>query len=165
MQLVKGGKRCETANSDRIIVIDDPISSLDSTILFVKVFDKGRNQDDKKRKKVHPSSYTLTHNAYFHVGSTSIDKDRQEIKMKDGFGFHHNRTTIQCLSRKPNQGPHASFVEWAMNKDKISIITLQNTMRRVLWNLFYVLWNMMMITFCKISSLQEKKYVAPLVML
>ena len=34
MQLVKGGNTPETTNSDRIIVIDDPISSLDSTIFI-----------------------------------------------------------------------------------------------------------------------------------
>ena len=35
MQLVRGGETPEMTNDNRVVVIDDPISSLDSTILFV----------------------------------------------------------------------------------------------------------------------------------
>ena len=35
MQLVRGGTKPENTSENRVVVIDDPISSLDSTILFV----------------------------------------------------------------------------------------------------------------------------------
>ena len=35
LQLAKGGVSEETVNEERILVIDDPISSLDSSVLFI----------------------------------------------------------------------------------------------------------------------------------
>lgn len=143
MQLVKGGKTPETANSDRIIVIDDPISSLDSTILFV--VSSLIKEEIKKIKRGESNILQLillTHNVYFHKEVSFIDG--RTGKNKDTWFWilrkNNNRTTIQCFEQEnPIQGSYELLWNELRNKDKISIITLQNTMRRVYETYFKVL--------------------------
>ena len=143
MQLVKGGKTPETANSDRIVVIDDPISSLDSTILFV--VSSLIKEEIKKIKRGESNILQLillTHNVYFHKEVSFIDG--RTGKNKDTWFWilrkNNNRTTIQCFEQEnPIQGSYELLWNELRNKDKISIITLQNTMRRVYETYFKVL--------------------------
>ena len=143
MQLVKGGKTPETANSDRIVVIDDPISSLDSTILFV--VSSLIKEEIKKIKRGESNIFQLillTHNVYFHKEVSFIDG--RTGKNKDTWFWilrkNNNRTTIQCFEQEnPIQGSYELLWNELRNKDKISIITLQNTMRRVYETYFKVL--------------------------
>ncbi|WP_025791750.1 AAA family ATPase [Prevotella histicola] len=143
MQLVKGGNTPETTNSDRIIVIDDPISSLDSTILFV--VSSLIKEEIKKIKKGETNVLQLillTHNVYFHKEVSFIDS-RTRPKNDTCFWIlrkNNNRTTIQCFEQEnPIQGSYELLWNELRNKDKISIITLQNTMRRVYETYFKVL--------------------------
>lgn len=143
MQLVKGGKTPETANSDRIIVIDDPISSLDSTILFVvSSLIKEEIKKIKRGENNILQLILLTHNVYFHKEVSFIDG--RTGKNKDTWFWilrkNNNRTTIQCFEQEnPIQGSYELLWNELRNKDKISIITLQNTMRRVYETYFKVL--------------------------
>lgn len=162
MQLVKGGKTPETANGDRIIVIDDPISSLDSTILFV--VSSLIKEEIKKIKRGESNILQLillTHNVYFHKEVSFIDG--RTGKNKDTWFWilrkNNNRTTIQCFEQEnPIQGSYELLWNELRNKDKISIITLQNTMRRVYETYFKVLGKYDDdYILQKFSSLQEKE--------
>ena len=164
MQLVKGGNSPETANSDRVVVIDDPISSLDSTILFVvSSLIKEQIKKIKRGESNILQLILLTHNVYFHKevsfigGRTGKNKDTWFWILRK----NNNRSTIQCYEQKnPIQGSYELL--WNelrnRNKNKISIITLQNTMRRIYETYFkvfgkydddYILQ--------KFSNLQEKE--------
>lgn len=143
MQLVKGGNTPETTNSDRIIVIDDPISSLDSTILFV--VSSLIKEEIKKIKKGETNVLQLillTHNVYFHKEVSFIDS---RTRSKDDTWFwilrkNNNKSIIQCYEKEnPIQGSYELLWNELRNKDKISIITLQNTMRRIYETYFKVL--------------------------
>ena len=143
MQLVKGGNTPETTNSDRIIVIDDPISSLDSTILFV--VSSLIKEEIKKIKKGETNVLQLillTHNVYFHKEVSFIDS-RTRSKNDTCFWIlrkNNNKSIIQCYEKEnPIQGSYELLWNELRNKDKISIITLQNTMRRVYETYFKVL--------------------------
>jgi len=143
MQLVKGGNTPETTNSDRIIVIDDPISSLDSTILFV--VSSLIKEEIKKIKKGETNVLQLillTHNVYFHKEVSFIDS-RTMPKNDTCFWIlrkNNNKSIIQCYEKEnPIQGSYELLWNELRNKDKISIITLQNTMRRVYETYFKVL--------------------------
>ena len=143
MQLVKGGNSPETTNSDRIVVIDDPISSLDSTILFV--VSSLIKEEIKKIKKGETNILQLillTHNVYFHKevsfidGRTGPNKDTWFWILRK----NNNKSTIQCYEKEnPIQGSYELLWNELRNKDKISIITLQNTMRRIYETYFKVL--------------------------
>ncbi|MCH8517021.1 MAG: AAA family ATPase, partial [Cyclobacteriaceae bacterium] len=67
LQRAKGGETEESVNEERILVIDDPISSLDSNVLFVvstliKEIIKNVKSDVGNIKQI----ILLTHNVYFH---------------------------------------------------------------------------------------------------
>jgi len=143
MQLVKGGNTPETTNSDRVVVIDDPISSLDSTILFV--VSSLIKEEIKKIKKGETNILQLillTHNVYFHKevsfidGRTGANKDTWFWILRK----NNNKSTIQCYEKEnPILGSYELLWNELRNKDKISIITLQNTMRRIYETYFKVL--------------------------
>ena len=143
MQLVKGGNSPETANSDRVVVIDDPISSLDSTILFV--VSSLIKEEIKKIKRGESNILQLillTHNVYFHKdvsfidGRTGANKDTWFWILRK----NNNKSSIQCYEKEnPIQGSYELLWNELRNKDKISIITLQNTMRRIYETYFKVL--------------------------
>lgn len=74
MQLVRGGATPETAGDDRVVVIDDPISSLDSTILFVvSSLIKEEIKDIKQGVGNVKQIIILTHNIYSHKEVSFID--------------------------------------------------------------------------------------------
>lgn len=106
----------------------------------------------------------LTHNVYFHKEVSFIDG--RTGKNKDTWFWilrkNNNRTTIQCFEQEnPIQGSYELLWNELRNKDKISIITLQNTMEEFMRLILRYWGNMMMITFCKnFPVCKKKKYVA-----
>jgi wobble nucleotide-excising tRNase len=66
-QLLKGSNNKDMVNTDRIIVIDDPISSLDSNILFiVSTLINNLKKKIRSNKSNFKQLIILTHNVYFH---------------------------------------------------------------------------------------------------
>ena len=66
VQLAKGAENKTDVSEERILVVDDPISSLDSTILFVvSTILKGIIFDIKKGAGNIKQMLVLTHNVYF----------------------------------------------------------------------------------------------------
>lgn len=143
LQWIKGSQNEEEVTQDRIIVIDDPISSLDSNVLFVvssllkdviyKVLDGESNI-----KQV----FVLTHNVYFHKELSFI-----------GNGNNPNKEIHYWILRKKNDitniqyygmdNPISSSYEllWKEVKEQNanSVITIQNVMRRIIENYFKIL--------------------------
>ena len=143
LQWIKGSQNEEEVTQDRIIVIDDPISSLDSNVLFVvssllkdviyKVLDGESNI-----KQV----FVLTHNVYFHKELSFI-----------GNGNNPNKNIHYWILRKKNDitniqyygmdNPISSSYEllWKELKEQNdnSVITIQNVMRRIIENYFKIL--------------------------
>lgn len=141
--LLKGSITTSGLNTDRIVVIDDPVSSLDSDVLFIvsslikqlfiEVREKGSNL-----KQI----FVLTHNVHFHKevtfnqtrkAGTSLCDEGFWIVRKPGYyseiEFHLNnpiRTSYQLLWNE-------------LKKKPVSALTIQNTMRRILENYFKIL--------------------------
>lgn len=136
--LSKGGETEETISTNRVIVIDDPISSLDSNILFVvsslvkDIIYTINNDSNNKIKQL----IVLTHNVYFH----------KEIsyKLSNDVNFWNLRKTSNTTSIKNyyNKNPISSSYEllWQELKEGAgSKIALQNSMRRIIENYFKIL--------------------------
>lgn len=143
LQWIKGSQNEEEVTQDRIIVIDDPISSLDSNVLFVvssllkdvinKVLDGNANI-----KQV----FVLTHNVYFHKELSFMGNGNNPnknihywiLRKKDGV------TNIQYYGI---ENPIFSSYEllWKELKEQNgnSAITIQNVMRRIIENYFKIL--------------------------
>lgn len=144
LQLTKGGVTEDTVNEERILVIDDPISSLDSNVLFLvstlikEIIKKVRISTGNIKQVI-----LLTHNVYFHKEVSYIDKSyRGENPDFWILRKNYKYSNIQpYMNKNPIQSSYEllwrEVKEWSNN----SGITIQNTMRRILENYFSILGN------------------------
>ena len=144
MQLSKGGVTQESISDERVLVVDDPISSLDSTILFVvSALLKGVINNIKAEEGNIKQLITLTHNVYFHKEASFIN-GREKIKFTKYWILRRSdkSSTIQSYGAKnPINTSYQLLWNELKNKDRNSIVTIQNTMRRIIENYFKILGN------------------------
>lgn len=143
MQLVHGGTSAETANENKVLVIDDPISSLDGTILFVV---SSLIKEEIKLLKSGNSNVKqivlLTHNIYFHKEVSFIDGKTKE---NDDTWFwiirkNDDVSSIQCFGKNnPIRGSYELLWDELKCSDQLSNVTIQNTMRRIYETYFRIL--------------------------
>ncbi|MER2999187.1 AAA family ATPase [Pontibacter populi] len=143
LQLAKGGSTEDDISDERILVIDDPISSLDSNILFVvsallKEIIKGIKKSEGNIKQL----ILLTHNVYFHKEASFIDGRTKECS-ETAFWIlrkNYNVSSIESYGMKnPIQNSYELLWMELRNKDENSGLTIQNTMRRIIENYFKIL--------------------------
>ncbi|HFF2363796.1 AAA family ATPase [Pseudomonas aeruginosa] len=143
LQLAKGGTRLEKVRGARVLVVDDPISSLDSGILFVvSTLMKGVIREIKAGVGDIKQLILLTHNVYFHKevsfidGRTRIDADVKFwiIRKNDRF------SKIFCYGM---DNPISTSYEllWRELREVAddAHVTIQNVMRRIIENYFKIL--------------------------
>lgn len=143
MQLVHGGTSAENVNENKVLIIDDPISSLDGTILFVvSSLIKEEIKAVKKEVTNVKQIVLLTHNIYFHKEVSFIDG---RTKVNDDTWFwiirkKSNVSSIQCFEKNnPIRGSYELLWDELKNCNKLSNITVQNTMRRIYETYFRIL--------------------------
>lgn len=139
-QLTKGGISPEKANEDRILVIDDPISSLDSTILFiVSSLLKEIIKEVKNKPSIIKQIIILTHNVYFHKEVSFVD-GRTKFPSETTFWIlrkYNNSTEIIFYKNKnPIRGSYELLWDELKSQNDLSGITLQNILRRILETYF-----------------------------
>lgn len=143
LQLTKGATNEETITEDRMLVIDDPISSLDSNVLFViSTLIKNIIKDIKSNVGSIKQLILLTHNVYFHKEVSYIDGREQQNNETKFWILRKNKkiTTIQAYEMKnPIKSSYDLLWQDIRNRDKNSGITIQNTMRRIIENYFKIL--------------------------
>lgn len=143
LQLIKGGTSIENITDNRVVVVDDPISSLDSNVLFVvSSLLKKIIESIKTGKGNIKQIFVFTHNVYFHKETSFIngrikeDKDTHYWILKKA----SNTSSIKCYNVK---NPISSSYEllWRELKENsnASNITIQNIMRRIIENYFKIL--------------------------
>lgn len=143
LQWIKGSQNEEDVTQDRVIVIDDPISSLDSNILFVV---SSLLKDVIRKVLVGESNikqvFVLTHNVYFHkeLSFMGNGKDSNKnihywiLRKKNGF------TNIQYYGiENPISSSYELLWKELKEQNNNSVITIQNTMRRIIENYFKIL--------------------------
>lgn len=143
LQLSKGSTEPESISEERILVIDDPISSLDSNILFVvcsllKEVIKSIKNNESRIKQI----ILLTHNVYFHKEVSFIDGKSKENKDTNYWILRRKNSIseIEAFEKKnPIQNSYELLWLELKNKDKNSGITIQNIMRRIIENYFKLL--------------------------
>lgn len=144
--LCKGGRTESSINTDRVIVIDDPISSLDSNILFVvsslvkDVIKNVKNDDNHQFKQL----IILTHNIYFHKEISFVNGQAQSENTVNFWKLRKlgNKTSI---TNYQNKNPIYSSYEmlWRELQENMgSPIAIQNSMRRIIENYFKILGSM-----------------------
>ena len=143
LQRAKGGDSEENVNEERILIIDDPISSLDSNVLFVvstliKEIIKSIKSDTGNIKQL----ILLTHNVYFHKEVSFID-GRTKVCGKTNYWIlrkNNTKTNIQSfLMANPIQSSYELLWQELKNENVKSSITVQNILRRIIENYFKLL--------------------------
>lgn len=143
LQLVKGSTNETEITDERILVIDDPISSLDSNVLFVissllKEITKGIRNNQGNIKQL----ILLTHNVYFHKEVSFINGRTKECN-ETNFWILRKIDNVSYLQDfelvNPIQNSYELLWRELKNKDNNSGITIQNTMRRIIENYFKIL--------------------------
>ncbi|UUV20890.1 AAA family ATPase [Paenimyroides aestuarii] len=145
LQLAKGGLDENTVNDDRILVIDDPISSLDSNVLFVvstlikEILKEVRNDIGSIKQVI-----LLTHNIYFHKEASFEGINRGKGEKNQYYILRKVNSVTKSYSYL-DKNPISSSYELLWNEikdyEKNSGITVQNAMRRVIENYFSILGN------------------------
>jgi len=134
-QLLNGSNDKTTIMSDRIIVIDDPISSLDSNILFVvstlinNLKQRVRNNSNFKQLIL------LTHNVYFHK-EISFNKGNQKLPDEGFWILRKSNDISQIQEYAENPIKNSYELLWRELKENKNSITAPNIMRRILENYF-----------------------------
>lgn len=141
--LIKGAQTSEGTSTSRIVVFDDPISSLDSDILYIVsslikgVFEQVRSQASNIKQV-----FVLTHNVYFHKEvSFNVARPKDRALNEESFWVVKKQTIGTAVERCP-ENPIKSAYELLWGEVKSanpSSQTLQNTLRRILEN-YFTMW-------------------------
>lgn len=143
LQLAKGGLSEDEVNNERVLVIDDPISSLDSNVLFVvstliKEIIKSIKTDLGAIKQL----ILLTHNVYFHKEVSFIDGRTKTCNKTNFWILRKNEkvTVSQSFGMdNPIQSSYELLWQELKSEEVKSSLTVQNVMRRIIENYFKLL--------------------------
>lgn len=133
-QLIKGSIESSGTIKDKIIVIDDPISSLDSNVLFiVSTLVKSIIGDCFNKVNGIKQVFVLTHNVYFHKEITY--KSRGGKRKEESYWIVQKNNDISIITAY-DENPIKTTYEllWRELDDltKPSKPTIFNTLRRIL---------------------------------
>ncbi len=143
--LTKGSLKENDISKNKVLVIDDPISSLDSNILFiVSVLVKELMKETMKEKTNIKQVIILTHNTYFYKEIT-LEYDLKRYQGKYSFWIirkDNNISKIRDYKENPIKNSYELLwheVRWAKKDSNISRVSLQNVMRRIIEYYFRIL--------------------------
>ncbi len=143
IQLAEGSLDKDNITTDRIIVLDDPVSSLDSNVLFLVSSLLKKIIDDVKRGDNHIKQFLLfTHNVYFHKEVTYING--RSVENRDtNFWILRRTNSFTSIKNYYMSNPICNSYEllWKelFTQENTSGIYIQNIMRRIIENYFKIL--------------------------
>lgn len=137
--LLKGSESESGISTDRIVVFDDPVSSLDSDILFIVGGLIKRLLDEVRAGTGHIKQvFVLTHNVYFHKEVTFNPKRSGGAMNEETFWIVRKPGLTSNIVKHACNPINTSYdLLWSevRNSDH-SHLTIQNTLRRILENYF-----------------------------
>ncbi|WP_459103459.1 ATP-binding protein [Helicobacter pylori] len=150
--LTKGSLKENDILKNKVLVIDDPISSLDSSILFiVSVLVKDLMKEAMKEKTNIKQVIILTHNTYFYKEITYdlkhyqgkysfwiIKKDNNVSKIED-YKENPIKNSYELLWHEVRLAKEKQVKEKQAKENNISWVSLQNVMRRIIEYYFRIL--------------------------
>lgn len=141
--LLKGSDSETGITTNRVVVFDDPVSSLDSDILFI-VGSLVRALFDDVRAKIGyiKQVFVLTHNVYFHREITFNSKRCQDKSMnEETFWIVRKSGAISRLDKHSTNPIKTSYeLLWTeVRNPGRSTTTIPNTLRRILESYFKIL--------------------------
>lgn len=143
--LVYGSQEKTGITSNKIIVIDDPISSLDSNVLFiVSTLVKNLLKDCRNNENGILQTFVLTHNVYFHKEVTFLGSGKQFSPTEALFGVVRKKDNISSFIEYEKNPIESTYqLLWReLTEDSLSTVTSFNTMRRILEYYFKIIGDM-----------------------
>ena len=140
--LLKGSNSEDGTATDRVVVFDDPVSSLDSNVLFVvSGLIRGLCQEVHAGEGHIKQIFVLTHNVYFHKEVTFSPRRKDSAMNKATFWMVRRRgLTSEVEKYSSNPVKTAYEMLWAEVRDpKRSKHTIQNVLRRILESYFQIM--------------------------
>ena len=140
--LVYGSQEQTGINSNKIIVIDDPVSSLDNHVLFiVSNLVKKIRDDCRVNKHSIIQLFIFTHNTYFHKEITFLGSRKMFKKDEVFYGILNKKDNQTILTSYDTNPINSSYqLMWKeLNSPNISHTTCYNTMRRILEYYFNII--------------------------
>ncbi len=140
--LTKGSLKENDISKNKVLVIDDPISSLDSNILFiVSVLVKDLMKETMEEKTNIKQVIILTHNTYFYK---EITYDLKRYQGKYSFWIIRKDNNVSKIrDYKENPIKNSYELLWQevrrAKENNISWVSLQNVMRRIIEYYFRIL--------------------------
>jgi wobble nucleotide-excising tRNase len=142
VQLANGALTQDAVTENRVVVIDDPISSLDSNVLYIVSAIVKQLIKEVKEGATIKQLFLFTHNVYFHK-EASFQGGRSNGCNQTHFWILRKANNITSVKPYEQHNPIESSYEllWREIKEQgnNSCITIQNTMRRILENYFKIL--------------------------
>lgn len=141
--LIKGAQTVSGTTTSRVVVFDDPISSLDSDILYIvsslmkAVIEDVRNQTGPIKQVL-----VLTHNVYFHKEVTYSPNRNKNGVLRDESFWLVKKQDQGSIVQRCQENPIRSAYEllWEdVKSDNTSSMSLQNTLRRIIEN-YFTMW-------------------------
>ncbi|MEB5596970.1 AAA family ATPase [Vibrio cholerae] len=157
--LIKGSTHTDSVSSPRVVVFDDPISSLDSDILYiVSSLIKGIIAECRSDQSQIKQVFLLTHNVYFHKEITYNPSRPANAVLSDESFWLVKKSQFSSVERC-TENPIRSAYELLWDDVKtsnVSSISLQNTLRRILENYFTMWGGMKKDEICELFDGREK---------
>ncbi len=140
--LLKGSESESGITNDRVIVFDDPVSSLDSDILFiVSSLIKGLFDEIRAGVGYIKQLFVLTHNVYFHKEVTFNQKRHGVAMNEETFWIIRKPAQVTKFENHPSNPIKTSYeLLWLEVRNPArSNLTIQNILRRIIENYFKIL--------------------------
>lgn len=157
--LLRGSMSESGMTSDRVVVFDDPVSSLDSDILFiVSSLIKVLCEDVRAGKGTIKQIFVMTHNVYFHKEVT-FNANRRGVAMKEETFWTVRKCGDLSKIEKHASNPITTSYDllWSeVRRTDRSNHAIQNTLRRILENYFKILGGVDTDKLCAMFDGKEK---------
>lgn len=159
--LIKGAQSPSGITANRVVVFDDPISSLDSDILYiVSSLIKGVIEETRNRNAQIKQVFVLTHNVYFHKEiSFNVNRKAERLLSEESFWLVKKQLQGSVVQRcETNPVRSAYELLWEdVRSENISSVSIQNTLRRILENYFTMWGGMGKDEICALFDGREKQ--------
>lgn len=159
--LLKGSSSESGITTDRIIVFDDPVSSLDSDILFiVSSLIKGLFEEVRTNAGHIKQIFIMTHNVYFHKEISFNSKRNKNQAMREETFWIVGRDSVGSRIQGCDTNPIKTSYDLLWSEIRTSnnrnALTIQNTLRRILENYFKILGGVDPDGICSLFEGKEK---------
>lgn len=143
LQFAKGSIDATKVSSKKILVLDDPICSLDSTVLYiVSSMVKSLIRDIRDGVSDVEQIFILTHNVFFHKEASFVDGRTKTLNDVNYWiiSKDNNVSTIRAFGKNnPIKTSYELLWQELKTNTNASLVTTQNIMRRIIENYFSIL--------------------------